>query len=181
MNRTFSSDELRKSLGFLNVERIIPHLKDYFQPNYHISNINRDLILDIGEVDTLNDTKINEDPVKLPSIFGDVMYVDIGYGRNTGIGGAKYAIFVMDRASRYKCIFKLKSLKKDTLSAFKEFIANMSFAPKKTVTDFGHKLMVKSVTDYLSTFQYKVESAPPRHQYQNGLVEYNWRKMICMA
>ena len=45
----FSSDELQKSLGFLNAEQLIPHLKDCFQPNYYIST-DREPIRDIGEV-----------------------------------------------------------------------------------------------------------------------------------
>ena len=57
----------------------------------------------------------------------------------------------------------------------------MIFAPKKIVTDFDHELMGKLVTDYLSTFQWKVESAPPKHQHQHGLVERNWRTMIYMS
>lgn len=72
------------------------------------------------------------------------------------LGGEKYDLFVVNRASRYKYSFKLKSIKKDTLPAFKKLSTDMGFAPKKIVTDFDHKLMGKSVTDYLSTFQYKV-------------------------
>jgi len=56
-------------MGFLNAKHIIPHLKGCFQPNYHISNINREPILDIGEVAKLDKTKINKDIVKLPSKF----------------------------------------------------------------------------------------------------------------
>ena len=90
------------------------------------------------------------------------MHVDIGYGYNTGICGAKYALFVVDTESRYKYVFKLKSLKKDTLPAFKQLITDMGFIPKKIVTGVDHKLMDKSVIDYLSTFQCKVESSPPK-------------------
>jgi len=49
-----------------------------------------------------------KDPVEIPSNFGDVMHVGIVWGCNTRIGGAKYALFVVDRASRYTYIFKLK-------------------------------------------------------------------------
>ena len=153
MNRTFSSYELRKSLEFVNVERLISHLKDYFHLDYHISTINRETILDISEVTTLDNTNINKEPVNLPSKFENVIHVIIGHGYNTGIGGVKYALFVVDRASRYKYIFKLKSLKKDTFPSFKQLITDMILVPKKIVTDFDHKLMGKSATDYLSTFQ----------------------------
>ena len=105
-------------MGFRNVKRLIPHIKDCFQLNHHISNINRELILDIGKVVTLNKIKINKDPVKLSSKFGDAMHVDIGYGYNTGIGGVKYTLFLVDRASRYKYIIRLHLLKKYTISVF---------------------------------------------------------------
>ena len=90
------------------------------------------------------------------------MHIDIGYGCSTEIGGAKYALFMVDIVSGYKYIFKLKYLQKDTIPAFKKLITDMGFAPNKLVTDFDHKLMGKSVTDYLSTFQCKVESALPQ-------------------
>ena len=91
----------------------------------------------------LNKTKINKDTVKLPSNFGVVMHMYIGYRCNTGIGSAKYSLFMVDKASRYKYIFKPKSLKNDTLLAFKKLITDMGFALKKIVTDFDHKLMEK--------------------------------------
>ena len=102
LNKTFSLDELRKILGFLDVKRLNPHLKDCFQPNYHISTVNRKSIFDIGAVATSDKSKINKDPVKLPSNFGDIMHVSISYRYNTSIGGSKYALFIIDQASRYK-------------------------------------------------------------------------------
>ena len=119
--------------------------------------------------------------MKLPHAYGDVIHIDIGYGCNAGINGVKYALFAVDRATRMKHIYKLSSLKNDTLPMIKQLINDVGHTPGKIVTDFDHKLMGAKVRDYLNGINCRLESAPPKHQHQNGLVERNWRSVIRMA
>ena len=41
--------------------------------------------------------------------------------------------------------------------------------------------MGKKVSEYFNDIQCNLESAPPKHQHQNVLVERNWQSLICMA
>ena len=99
------------------------------------------------------------------------MHVDIGYGCSAGIAGVKYALFIVDRATRYKYIYSIKSLETDIVPAFQAIVKDMGFAPRKIITDFDYKLMGKKVTDYFTPLGTTLECAPPRHQHKNGLVE----------
>ena len=109
------------------------------------------------------------------------MHVDIGYGCSAGLNGIKYALFVVDRAMRFKYIYPLKSLQQDILPAMQSLVRDMGFAPAKLVTDFDHKLMGSAVQDYLRPLGTIIEAAPPRHQHKNGLVERNWCSIVRMA
>ena len=180
-DRTVTIDDLRKLIGFRNAESLIPHLRDCFKPNFHLSTIDRDPVLNLGEVATIDKSKISRRPVPLPKHFGDVMHVDIGYGCNAGLSGIKYALFVVDRATRHKYIYPLKSLENDVIKAFQSLVKDIGFAPRKIVTDFDYKLMGNKITDYFTPQGTILECAPPRHQHKNGLVERNWRTVVRMA
>ena len=134
-----------------------------------------------GEISTIDKPRISTKHVPLPAHLGDVLHMDIGYGCSAGIGGIKYALFVVDRATRNKYIYGLTSLKHDIMPAIKQLVTDIGRNPGKLVTDYDHKLMGKKITEYLNDINCKIESAPPKHQHQNGLVERNWRSVIRMA
>ena len=180
-NKTINVDELRKLIGFRNTDTIIPHLHECFQNNFHLSSLDREPVLNLGEVATIDKSTIPRGPVPLPKNFGDVMHVDIGYGCQAGIAGIKYALFIVDRATRYKFVYPIKSLENDVLTAFKLLVRDMGFAPKRIITDFDYKLMGQKISDYFNEFHTVIECAPPRHQHKNGLVERNWRTVVRMA
>ena len=119
--------------------------------------------------------------VKLPAHLGDELHIDIGYGCLAGIGGIKYALFIVDCVTRNKYIYGLTSLKHDITPAIKQLVNDIGRNPGKIVTDYDHKLMVKKVCEYLNDIQCTVASAPPKYQHQNGLVERNWRSIVRMA
>ena len=103
----------------------------------------------------------------MPKHFGDVMHADIGYGCTAGIAGVKYALFIVDRATRHKYIYPIKSLEHDIVPAFQKLVRDMGFAPKKIITDFDYKLMGNKITDYFTPLYTIMECAPPRHQHKN--------------
>jgi deoxyuridine 5'-triphosphate nucleotidohydrolase len=178
---TITLDQLRKLVGYRNTESILPHLKSCFQNNFHISNIDREPILELGEISTIDKSKIPTSPVPLPKRLGDVIHVDIGYGCNAGLNGIKYALFVVDRATRYKYIYPLKSLQDDILPAFQSLVRDMGTTPKTIISDFDHKLMGSKIKNYFTPLGTSIKSAPPRQQHKNGLVERNWRSVVRMA
>ena len=75
----------------------------------------------------------------------------------------------------------MTSLAEDTLPSFHHLITDLGQTPRRIITDFDHKLMGKSVRNFLHEKGCILESAPPKHQHQNGLVERNWRTLVRMA
>ena len=71
-------------------------------------------------------------------------------------------------------------LKDDILPALHNLILDLGCNPGKSVTEFDHKRMGSKITNYLHSIDCSLESAPPRHQHQNGLVECNWHSVIQM-
>ena len=86
---TITEDNLRKYVGFQNTTRMIPHLTECFKSNFHFSTLDREPILDIGEVTTIDKSRISTKTVTLPPTFGDALHMDIGYGCNAGLNGIK--------------------------------------------------------------------------------------------
>ena len=85
------------------------------------------------------------------------MYCDILYGSQTSIKGYRYALFIVDRATRFKFVYSLRNLT-SVLPAFKKFYANVGYVPKELRTDFDKMLMghtmQKIMTDNHSTIFY---------------------------
>ena len=67
--------------------------------------IDRDPLLDLGEVATIDRSPQNKTPVPLPTNFGEVVHGDIGYSCTTALQGYKYTLLLVDRATRFKFIF----------------------------------------------------------------------------
>eukprot|EP00957_Ditylum_brightwellii_P004578 347976-Ditylum_brightwellii.AAC.1 len=64
---------------------------------------------------TLPKSNSNKSPVQKPQEFGEVFHYDIVHGAGTAIGGYRYVLWLVDRASRYIFEYPLKSLKETEL------------------------------------------------------------------
>ena len=173
-------DQIRKYFGFRNVDSILKEIKST-STNLSITTADREPILDIGEVATIDKNPRNTHPLNLPSTPGSTVHADIIFGSGTAIGGVKYALFLVDRATRHKFLYPIKDLKQDILPAFRKFFLDIGRVPTVIHTDFDHKLMGQPIETYLIDRKCKIESAPPEHQSMNGLCERNWRSILKMA
>jgi len=173
-------DQLHKSFGFRNVSSILNELKSTSKP-FAIASKEKEPIIDIGEVATISKKPRNTYPLDLPKQLGDVVHVDIIYGAGTAIQGIKYALFVVDRATRHKFIYPLKSLTTDIVPALMKLEKDLGNAPKIMRTDFDHKLMGSKVQEYFQNKTTQLQSASPDHQNENGLCERNWRTVLSMS
>ena len=140
----------------------------------------QETVLNIGDTTTL-DKPVSHAVIPPAHKFADVIHIDIGYGCSSGLGGVKYALFAVDRATRHRYIYPISSLAEDTLPSFHNLLMDLGQVPRRIITDFDHKLMGKTVRNYLQEKGCILESAPPKHQHQNGLVERNWRTLVRMA
>jgi len=179
-NITLNMNQLQKGFGFRNVSSMINELQET-STNLVLSTLDKEPIIDIGETASIDRPKRNTTPLDLPHELGDVVHMDILFGAKTSIGGYKYALFIVDRATRHKFIYPIRSLKHDILECIKSFCADINRTPKLIRTDFDHKIIGKSIQNYIREKGGRIESAPPHLQSQNGLCERNWRSLLKMA
>ena len=78
--RQMTIEELQKSIGFLNADRLLSTLQKTSQPTIQISNTDREPFLDLGEVATLDKPARNTNPLPLPPHVGHTIHIDIAYG-----------------------------------------------------------------------------------------------------
>jgi hypothetical protein len=123
----------------------------------------------------------NTKPSKPPSKYSAIWHMDIGYSPNKAIGGAKYTLLLIDKATRYKFIYGLTNLTTSLLDAVKKFLCDCSVKPSLIRTDFDDKLLSGKVGELLTEHKIQVEGAPPYRQHQNGLVERHWQTLVTMA
>ena len=181
---TFTYDQLRHCLGFRNIDNVAKHLPHTSKNTYSISTADKEPIMDLGDVATIHPRHRTTANLPLPTNPYDIVHIDIVFGTKTAIGGIKYALFIVDRASRKRHIYSLTSLKHDLLPALIKFCSEIGRKPSRILTDFDHKLCVKKVIDHFTDPDSQssiIESAPPKHQNQNGLAERNWGTILCMA
>ena len=119
-------------------------------------------------------------PLTLPQSFGDVVHCDILYGSNTSLKGYRYALFLIDKATRFKFIYGIKTLT-DILPTFKRFCADIGTVPKELRTDFDKKLMGQRMQDYMNDQGSVISSVPAGKQRSNGICERSWRSLLRMS
>ena len=104
---SFTLDRLQRRLGFRNINNILPQIQQTSQQNFSISSTDQEPTLDLGYAATVDKSNRNTTPLTLPSTFGDIVHMDILYGSATAHGQIKYALYIIDRATRYKAIFPI--------------------------------------------------------------------------
>ena len=168
---SFTVNQLRRAFGFRNINQLLPHIKQCSQQNFSISTQDEEPFVDLGQTATIDKTKKNSTPLDLPNFFGHTIHVDILFGAGTAHGGAKYALYFVDRASRYKMIYPLKNLTTDILDKFQQHSKDLGFTPKRYISDCDKKLFSAEVKTWLEDNKSKINAAPEGKQRQNGLAE----------
>ena len=174
----FTVDYLRQSFGVQNIDTILPHIRSTPAPNFHITFTDPNPVIDIGQVSTIDKSKKNTEPLGLPPNFGDVIHLDILYGAGVAHGGIKYALYLVDRSTRYKCIYPLKHLGEDVLTKIQQFCSAYNIKPKRMISDCEKRIFSKKVITWLSQQHTKMFAAPESKQRQNGLCERTWRTVL---
>ena len=177
-----TTDRLLQSIGFLKPDRLLKLLPTLFPPD--TIHIQEDVspAIPSGATATIPSTKRSTSPVPIPPTFGAVWHVDIGFGPSKAIGGARYCLFFVDRATRFKYVFPLKDLTSDLSNAMRQFITAVG-RPNigELHTDFDEKIIGGPVRTLLNEHSIPILAAPPRRQSQNGLVERHWQTIVKMA
>ena len=187
---TMSLDTFTKSVGFLNVSRILKNMKTVAQPTLTISNLGRDPVRDPGEMATMPRRPHNTTPIPHHG-FGTIFHYDIGHGCGTAIGGIKYVLAIVSRNGRFLMLYPLTTLAEDDiLTALHSFVRDIGGRkPRRMLADRDFKLIGGKVGSYLSSTLNQpdnagythVAGAPAYRQDQNGVVEARWKFCLTLA
>lgn len=96
--------------------------------------------------------------------------------------GYRFALILVDRATRYVWVYGLKSLLADAIiAALTNFRTDAGGLAVQFWTDCDAKLLSTAVVSWLRSHGSDIASAPAGRQSSNGLVERQWRSMVAMA
>lgn len=138
--------------------------------------------LELGDVANLKRSRRLKQPVPRPRKFLTAVHLDIGYGDCVSIGGFRYTLMLVDRATRERYLYGLRTLDHESIiKALEEFRAEAGGLATVFYTDFDPKLLAGKVQSWLHSQKSRIMAAPPEHQDENGLVERNWYTIVDMA
>jgi hypothetical protein len=112
----------------------------------------------------------------------DAVHMDIAFGNCLSIGGYRYALILVDRATWYNWAFGLKNLLSDAiLDAIWLFCAAAGSLAQCFYCDCDLKLFSTTISEYLIDNDSKVVAAPVKHQSSNSLIKSHWKVMVYMG
>ena len=112
----------------------------------------------------------------------DAVHVDIAFGDCLSVGGFRYALILVDRATRYNWTFGLSDLSSASiLGAFRKFRASAGSLARCFHCDCDLKLFGTAIQEYLIDASSRIVAAPAGRQSSNGLVESHWNVMVHMG
>ena len=138
--------------------------------------------MEIGTVATMPKQKRNTTPLEKPNTLGSIVHMDIGYGDCVSVGGFRYTILFVDRATSRGYLYGLKSLiQEEIIETFDQLFLDMGMKPHRIYTDFDPKLILGKCGKHLKHHGIQVRASPASRQSQNGLVERRWGVITNMA
>eukprot|EP00804_Cyclotella_cryptica_P022103 CCRYP_011581-RA/>CCRYP_011581-RA protein AED:0.10 eAED:0.05 QI:0/0/0/1/0/0/6/0/1337 len=160
-----------------------------FKNQQHATSASKNAtLLQTGELPTtIGDfTTINNPPrgklIKKRRQFLNKVHMDIVFGDCLSLGGFKYALLLVDVATRYCWMYGLPSLtSSNIIDAFASFTVDAGGAPKTFHADFDKKLIGGKALRWLQDEKIRVIAAPASRQSSNGLVERTWQTIVRMA
>eukprot|EP00956_Cyclotella_meneghiniana_P032302 scaffold88129_cov23-Cyclotella_meneghiniana.AAC.1 len=120
-------------------------------------------------------------PITKRRKFLDKVHMDIVYGDCVALGGYRYALLLVDVATRYTWIYGMQTTSAaDIILALEAFKADTGTYPKTYHADFDQKLIGGAALRYINKHS-RIIAAPARRQSSNGLVEATWKTIVRMA
>ena len=115
-------------------------------------------------------------------LYLDAVHVDIAFGDCLSVGGFRYALILVNRATHYNWTFGLKDVSSASiLGALRLFCASAGSLACSFYSDCDLKLFGTAIQEYLINNSFKIIAAPAGCQSSNGLVESHWKVMVHMA
>jgi hypothetical protein len=175
----FTPEELHRLTGccrFWNYQHIISTLKGGI-----LCNTGK-FPLSLGAYATIPKAAYGKPIDRLPSKYLGIVHVDIAFGDCVSVGGYKFALVFVDRATRYNWTFGLKSLQHGNIQAtFLAFHAKAGSFARQFRCNCDDKLFGSAVQSFLHTNNSSIAASPAGRQSSNGLVESHWKIMVHMS
>ena len=106
----------------------------------------------------------------------------MAFGDCMSIGGYKYALIFVDRATRFNWCFGLKSLHHDDIIAgFMVFLVEMGSLAHQFRCDCDEKLFGSHIQSFLHLERLLIVATLAGRQSANGLIESHWKIMVHMS
>ena len=177
--RTYTPEELHRLTGcrrFRNYQHIISSTEDGVLLN------TGEFPLSLGTYATIPKAPQGKAIDRLSAKYLDIVHVDIVFGDCVSVGGFKFALIFVDRATRYNWTFGLKSLQHhDIQSAFLAFRDKAGALARQFRCDCDEKLLGSVVRSFLHANNSSIAASPAGRQSSNGLVESHWKIMVHMS
>ena len=108
--------------------------------------------------------------------------MDITFGDCVALGGYRYALILVDVATRYCWIYGLTSLtSSQIIAALELFRADAGGIPRRFHSDFDKKLIGGKALRWILENHSNIIAAPRGRQSSNGLAEGTWKTIVRMA
>ena len=121
-------------------------------------------------------------PIKRHRRYLDKVHLDIVFGDCVSLGGFRYALILVDVATRYCWIYGLTSVTSSAIiHALESFRAEAGGLPRRFHSDFDKKLVGGKALRWIRQNKSNIIAAPSKRQSSNGLVERTWQTIIKMA
>ena len=112
----------------------------------------------------------------------DKVHMDIVFGNCLSLGGYRYALIIVDVATRYCWIYGMSSIASaNVVMALESFRSDAGGVPRTFHMDFDQKLMGGKALRWILAQNSRVIAANSGRQSSNGLVERTWRTIVQMA
>ena len=135
----------------------------------------------IGEFANLRKRKRGK-PLPPTKHYMEKVHLDIVYGDYVSRLGYRYALLLVDRATKYTWVYGLQSLAaSNIIQALEEFRADAGCLPKQFRCDCDKKLLGGATRRWIYRNHSKIIGAPAGRQSANGLVERTWQTLCRMA
>jgi transposase InsO family protein len=114
--------------------------------------------------------------------FLDKVHLDIVFGDCIALDGFRYALVIVDVATRYCWVYGMQALtSNEIISSLNSFTSIAGMVPKLFHSDFDQKLIGGKARKWILESGSRIIAAPSNRQSSNGLVERSWQTMIRMA
>ena len=121
-------------------------------------------------------------PIKKRRQFLEKVHIDIVFGDCVALGVHRYALLLVDVATRYCWLYGVSSLSSTSItSALELFKADAVRLPHSFHSDFDRKLIGGNALRWILSNGSNIIATPAGRQSSNGLAELTWRTIIRMA